>query len=171
MLRGTGDDTHNKKQTARRYKNGQQYGEISMEKPILVTDKTGRSYPPTYLRRANGLVKNGRAYWIDAQARLCLLCPPIKMEDTFMLDTEILELNALEGVTTAASGCTLGKDEILTRIDAIIAGNSHLHDGFESINRLGDCEGMAEKTTAISDIVKAREATNQKLIALLEKML
>lgn len=140
-----------------------------MEKTIFVTDKDGNDYPSTYLRRAKGLVKNGRAYWIDAEARICLLCPPIKTEDNIMLDTEILELEALDGAENTADKCD--KNEILMRIDAIIADNSHLHDGFESINRLGDCEGLAEKTAAISDLVKAREATNQKLIALLEKML
>ena len=39
--------------------------DISENRTITVIDTTGQPQNPTYLRRAKGLVKNGRAEWID----------------------------------------------------------------------------------------------------------
>jgi len=38
---------------------------IPITKNICVTDEFGNSLHPTYLRRAKGLVKKGRARWVD----------------------------------------------------------------------------------------------------------
>ncbi len=65
-----GDGTHHKKRHAVRTK-----GESPIEKNVAVTDEQGNTYQPTYLRRAKGLVKHGRARWMDDN-HICLTCPP-----------------------------------------------------------------------------------------------
>ena len=47
-------------------------------------DQNENEYEATYLKRTKGLVKNGRAHFIDKN-KICLLCPPeIEMEDNKM---------------------------------------------------------------------------------------
>ena len=56
-------------------------------KNVAVTDEQGKVYEPTYLRRAKGLVKKGRARWAGPDA-ICLTCPPSEnKEDTLMNET------------------------------------------------------------------------------------
>jgi len=42
-----------------------------MSKNIAIVNKKGELLEPTYKKRANGLVKSGRAYWLD-DATICL---------------------------------------------------------------------------------------------------
>ena len=70
-----GDGTHRKKRHA--YPRAE--GRTPIAKNITVTDDSGKLYEPTYFRRANGLVKHGRARWIDGNT-LCLACPPATEE-------------------------------------------------------------------------------------------
>ena len=46
-----------------------------MEKNIFVVDEQGNQYEATYPKRAKGLVKNGRARFVDEHT-ICLACPP-----------------------------------------------------------------------------------------------
>ena len=55
-------------------------GMIPIEKNIIVTDEQGNILEATYPKRAKGLVKNGRARYIDENT-ICLACPPVNMED------------------------------------------------------------------------------------------
>ena len=50
-----------------------------IEKNIRVVDEQGNEYEATYPKRAKGLVKNGRARFIDENT-ICLACPPDTME-------------------------------------------------------------------------------------------
>ena len=43
-----------------------------IEKNIIVVDEQGKTYEATYPKRAKGLVKNGRARFID-ENKICLL--------------------------------------------------------------------------------------------------
>ena len=55
-----------------------------IEKNILVVDENGNEYEATYPKRAKGLVKNGRARFIDEHT-ICLACPPnTELEDKKM---------------------------------------------------------------------------------------
>ena len=47
-----------------------------MEKNITIVDEQGNAYGATYPKRAKGLVKNGRARFVDENT-ICLACPPI----------------------------------------------------------------------------------------------
>ena len=68
-------------------------------KHIEVIDEQGVHLQNTYERRARGLVKKGRAYYVTASC-ICLFTPPENMEE------KTLETN--------------NKKDILTRIDTIL---------------------------------------------------
>ena len=62
-------------------------------KTVFVVDEQGNKYEATYPKRAKGLVKNGRARFVDEKT-ICLACPPDKfMEDKIMEVTEIKNEN------------------------------------------------------------------------------
>ena len=55
-----------------------------MTKNIVVVDEQGNQYEATYPKRAKGLVKNGRARFVDENT-ICLACPPnMELEDKEM---------------------------------------------------------------------------------------
>ena len=55
---------------------------------MIVVDEQGNEYEATYPKRAKGLVKNGRARFVD-ENRICLACPPYKL----MEDNEMTKIN------------------------------------------------------------------------------
>jgi len=58
------------------------------KRSIIVIDENNNRHDSTYLRRANGLVLNGRARWVDDKT-ICLLCPPLNQtEETKMIYNE-----------------------------------------------------------------------------------
>ena len=136
-----------------------------MNKNIEVVDEAGNVYEPTWPKRAKGLVKHGRARFVD-ENRICLTCPPDKTEETHMSNTSIF------GEMTVA--------DILTRINNIINQTSYITSAFESLVQMGDGDsgncgapgnimGKA-KADAVAEVVRARETTNQQILRLYEKM-
>ena len=135
-----------------------------MIKNIEVVDEAGNVYEPTWPKRAKGLVKNGRARFVD-ENKICLACPPDKTEDKEMS-------NNIFGEMTVA--------DILTRVNNIINQTSYITTAFESLVQMGDGDcgdcgapgnimGKA-KAEAVAEVVRAREATNQQILKLYEKM-
>lgn len=55
-------------------------GDDTHRKNIIVIDEQGRVYEATYPKRAKGLVKNGRARFVNENT-ICLACPPKNSED------------------------------------------------------------------------------------------
>ena len=137
-----------------------------MTKNIEVVDEAGNVYEPTWPKRAKGLVKHGRARFVD-ENRICLTCPPdMKTEETHMSNTNIF------GEMTVA--------DILTRINNIVNQTGYITSAFESLVQMGDGDsgncgapgnimGKA-KADAVADVVRARETTNQQILRLYEKM-
>jgi len=145
-----------------------------MTKNVNVVDELGNRYVPTYAKRAKGLVKNGRARWVDENT-ICLACPPddIDLEDTKMEN----KINPIENIPVES---TEQKDDfkkvVLDRIDRIIAQGDELMKVVEYIQMLpvNDCpngghDGQA-RAEAIGNIYASREQTNQKMINMLDKM-
>ena len=131
-----------------------------MEKNVRVVDEQGNEYEATYPQRAKGLVKNGRARFIDEHT-ICLACPPDKMND-------YLEENKME------ENKTLTVKEVFDAINQIRADSAHLTQAFAALDSIhvggpGDV-GAAAKATAIGEIVKCRETTNQKVISFYERI-
>ena len=165
---------------------------IPIEKNIIVVDEQGNTYEATYPKRAKGLVKNGRARFIDENT-ICLACPPnTKMEDNNMSENikinptnnntsnskttkEVTETTAVSPTpTTNQSSEKLTMDYLLGKLEEISLGQAFLTDAISELGKMksggpGDV-GTQEQAKAIGEIIKAREATNQKLIALYEKM-
>ena len=143
-------------------------------------DELGKEYTSTYAKRANGLVKNGRARWLDGNT-ICLVCPPdtLNLEDNNM-SNKADNMENMTGVCEKAESRTENLStnvaDILSRIDMIIVQGNTLKDVVMQIQNipindspLGGEDG-AQRARAINNIYSAREATNQKLIDLLEKM-
>ena len=136
-----------------------------MNKNIEVVDEKGNVYEPTWPKRAKGLVKNGRARFVG-ENKICLACPP----DTKTEDKEMS--NNIFGEMTVA--------DILTRINNIINQTSYIGEACEALKSMGDGDsgdcgspgnllGQA-KAEALGAIVQTREATNQQILKLYEKM-
>ena len=58
-----------------------------IEKNVIVVDEQGNILEATYPKRAKGLVKKGRARFIS-ESMICLACPPRKMEENEMSNTQ-----------------------------------------------------------------------------------
>ncbi len=120
-----------------------------MTKNIIVVDENGKKYGTTYLKRAKGLVKQGRARFL-ARNMLCLACPPEQnLEDNDMseqtIENKMME-NEIVGNGTV--------DEVPVKL--------------RQMEPNGD--GARTKAIALGDIVKCRETTNQQLLQFYGKM-
>jgi len=137
-------------------------GMIPITKNIIVTDERGNKYEATYPKRARGLVKNGRARFIDDNT-ICLACPPNNINNNFLEDNI---MNDYVNYTSANSeGNAVTIEQILERIGSISDNNEHI---IEAIGALGNPTVDANR---VSEVVREREETNRKMIAMLEKQL
>ena len=165
---------------------------IPIEKNIVVVDEQGNEYEATYPKRAKGLVKNGRARFIDENT-ICLACPPnIELEDKTMSENKKVDSinnnkpnnNGTPKEVTEATANLLNSSEqrsekltmdyLLGKLEEISLGQAFLTDAISELGKMksggpGDV-GTQEQAKAVGEIIKAREATNRKLIALYEKM-
>lgn len=136
-------------------------------KNVEVVDEAGNVYEPTWTKRAKGLVKNGRARFVD-ENKICLARPPVmKTEDKQMSNT-----NNIFGEMTV--------QDILVRIASIVNQTSYIAEVAEALKSMGDGDsgdmyspgnvmGQA-KAEALGAIVTTRETTNQQILKLYEKM-
>ncbi len=141
---------------------------IPIEKNIIVIDEQGKEYEATYIKRANGLVKKGRARFVN-DTTICLACPPDEyLEENLMEDNKDRVDNELHEKITI--------EYIMKQIEAIRTDNTYLLKAVEDMNRMDDislcdgCYNIVTKAEGWRDIVRAREATNQKMIEFYEKV-
>ena len=142
-------------------------GATPIEKNIIVVDEQGNEYEATYPKRAKGLVKNGRARFIDENT-ICLACPPCEMEDNNMSNNT--KNMAMETKPTEK----LTMDYVLGQIEKIATETEYLHNAISELSKTnsggpGDV-GTQEKAHALGEIITSREHTNQRLLSLYEKM-
>lgn len=134
-----------------------------MAKNITVLDAHGNEYEATYPRRAKGLVKAGRARFID-ETTICLTAPPAHTEGNSMNMQDILQNNTADA--DAPAGAQPDMAFVMQKIDQILSDTQYLKD---AISRLGDAD--EQKCRALTHMIECRETTNQAAIRLLEKML
>ena len=149
-------------------------GVTPIEKNIIVVDEQGNEYEATYPKRAKGLVKNGRARFVD-ENKICLACPPDKiLEEEKMSNnttnkpeqkaTEITEQQIFEQITLL--------QKQLTDENAIPL--FHLSDAVTAIARTEEdadaTVGTEQQITEVCSVFKARETTLLKLLEMYEKM-
>ena len=141
---------------------------IPIEKNIIVVDEKGKEYEATYPKRAKGLVKNGRARYLE-ENKICLLRPPnLKSEDNDMSDNKNTENFSI--------------DYVLKQIEKV---QEQLLDLKNTINNIGcveDSDRTGEENTtvheevaikkiaALTEVFHHREESLQKLLELYSKM-
>ncbi|MBE6566003.1 MAG: hypothetical protein E7659_02730 [Ruminococcaceae bacterium] len=164
----SGDGTHNKKQhhkiIAYHYK-----GVTPIEKNIIVVDEQGNEYEATYPKRAKGLVKNGRARFVD-ENKICLACPPDKI-----LEEEKMSNNTNNQSEQKVNGITEQQIfEQITLLQKQLTENSYtsLHRLGDAISSIGEEENEAryEQVTEVCDVFKTRELTLLKMLEMYERM-
>ncbi len=174
MYTSLGDGTHHKKLQAYTAK-----GMIPIEKNIIVVDENGTVYESTWLKRANGLVKKGRARWLDEQT-ICLACPPENEEDIIMENNKQTE-NVTERIAETESikqsgGITDGLTikDLLDRMDAVRKEMLVMNDLLGTMEKIADQAGMGDAgghiAEAASQAFVARETTCQQQLRFLEKI-
>ena len=134
-----------------------------MTKNVIVIDGQGNKYEETYPKRARGLVKNGRARFVDEHT-ICLVCPPdMRTEDGKMS----------ENTSKCTVGSVLDSIERITRDTAYISEALKEIAAMEDTGETGPCETIgptAAKAQAIESIIAEREETNRRLIAFYSKV-
>ena len=138
---------------------------------IRVTDPNGRMLSPTWRKRADGLVKKGRAYY-TAEDHIVLTFTP---SDGIAQTEENTMSNENINTPTQPTDSMLTVDYLLTQLEKITADTAYLTAAIEAIKSIGtgnpgDIAGQG-KATALGDAVKCRETTNQQLISLYTKLL
>lgn len=126
-----------------------------IEKNIIVVDEQGNEYEATYLKRAKGLVKNGRARFLS-ENKICLACPP---------DTDLEDKKMTENIDIGYIFRQL--EEIQKQTGYLSeALNVLAHRPESDSGEPGSPGNIAEQEIAssIGSIVRCRETTNQKLI-------
>ena len=94
-----------------------------MEKTVRVIDGQGNLLEATYPKRAKGLVKHGRARFIDEQT-ICLTCPPNRSLEEPKMSEEYKET------------FTLNPAEILKRIDEIQHDDAYIMQALETLEKI-----------------------------------
>lgn len=108
-----------------------------IEKNVIVVDDTGKVYEATYPKRAKGLVKNGRARFIDEHT-ICLACPPKnELEDSTMSENKNITTAKTEN--TAPAKVTSEKftmDYCLEQIENIRVQTEYLNTVFAELSKV-----------------------------------
>ena len=141
---------------------------IPIEKNIIVVDEKGNEYEATYPKRAKGLVKNGRAHYIE-ENKICLLHPPdLKSEDNNMSNNKNTENFSI--------------DYILKQIEKVQSQFLDLKNTVNNIGCVEDSDRTGEENTtvheevaikkiaALTEVFHHREESLQKLLELYSKM-
>jgi len=138
-------------------------GEIPIEKNIIVIDEQGNEYEATYPKRANGLVKNGRARFVGKNI-ICLACPPnISMEE-YTMSNNLNRSQVFNQITELQKGLD-SVDKILFKIQCITDSQSCIEPEEGEPIPLDYLPDVAmEKVKAIREIVLEREKTINKML-------
>ena len=128
-----------------------------MTKNISVIDTQGNIYEATYPKRAKGLVKKGRARFVD-DTTICLARPPYHTEDDIMEEDKTIQLASESG------GVHVDEAYVIAKIEQIMAGTELLRKTLEILEN-GPMNG--EAVMGISNMIEARERTNREMISFL----
>ena len=137
-----------------------------IEKNVIVVDELGNKYEATYPKRAKGLVKNGRARFVD-ENKICLACPPDKILEEEKMSNNTNELTAKE----IFAQITLLQKQLT---DENAMPLYHLSNAVEAIagteEDVDATAGKEQQITEVCSVFKARETTLLKLLEMYEKM-
>ena len=160
-----GEGTHRKKQHPQSHI--PRKGETPMKKNVVVVDEFGHEYEATYPKRAKGLVKSGRARFVDAN-RICLLRPPEQnLEDKHMeQNTSALTAREIFDQIVKLQNDLKNIRETTELIQTIRDTNQY--NGNDSVEL--DPQVVTAKIDALVDVFESREGTYQQMLSVYEKM-
>lgn len=138
-----------------------------IEKNVKVVDEKGNILEATYPKRAKGLVKNGRARFVDENT-ICLACPPNKILEDNKMDN--INIDKTTGLVTETPASKYNLEYALEQIERIAIDTDHITEAFDTLTDVKALGSGDNSVEAIVDIVKCRETTNQKLIDFYSKM-
>ncbi|MBR6051978.1 MAG: hypothetical protein IKP68_12370 [Clostridia bacterium] len=148
-----------------------------IEKNVKVVDEKGNILEATYPKRAKGLVKNGRARFVDENT-ICLACPPNKILEDNKMDNINIDKTTGEVTETTVPASKYNLEYALEQIERIANDQKHITEAMDALkSAASNSEATIEQggtndkvAEAVAETVKAREATNQKLIEFYLKM-
>jgi len=147
---------------------------IPITKNIKVVDEQGNEYEATYPKRAKGLVKQGRARFID-ESTLCIACPPniinINLEDKNMSDINDPRSNDPRpnlGLNEAVDSASLFR--VLNSIENLISNADYIKEAINNLKDMDNEDIIEYQTDALLNIVRAREETNREALNVLKKL-
>lgn len=152
-----GGDTHYKKTGCTAY---QTKGVTPITKNIRVIDEQGTEYETTYPKRAKGLVKNGRARFIDEHT-ICLAHPPIQRLETIQMEQNqnLTEREIFLQIAQLQKQLT----------EDIQSSLHHLSDAISSLLDDGNLT-LPEHVAEVCNVFAAREATFSEMLAFYRKL-
>ena len=138
-----------------------------MKKNVVVVDEFGHESEATYPKRAKGLVKSGRARFVDAN-RICLLRPPEQnLEDKHMeQNTSALTAREIFDQIVKLQNDLKNIRETTELIQTIRDTNQY--NGNDSVEL--DPQVVTAKIDALVDVFESREGTYQQMLSVYEKM-
>ena len=148
---------------------------VPITKNICVVDEQGNEYEATYPKRAKGLVKQGRARFID-ESTLCIACPPniLNLEDKNMSDIKDPRSNGPRPLTSVELIDKDSLDRVLNSIEGLVSNTHYVTEALNCVKDIEENEWQDEwqehKTNAMLEIIRAREETNKEALRVLEKL-
>lgn len=146
-----------------------------MEKMVQVVDEVGNRYEATFPKRAKGLVKNGRARFIDENT-ICLARPPknIQNSEDMNMTNNNAEHKTIEIAATKMDTNKTLEDkytiayalEQIEKITNCATASVNIFQEMYQFNGMSDI-GFQEMT----EMFRIKETTNQQLIAFYSKMI
>ena len=138
-----------------------------MGKNVFVVDEFGHEYEATYPKRAKGLVKSGRARFVDTN-RICLLRPPKQnLEDKHMeQNTSALTAREIFDQIVQLQNDLKNIRETTELIQTIRDTNQS--NGSDSVEL--DSQVVAAKIDGLVEVFQSREGTYQQMLDVYEKM-
>lgn len=134
-----------------------------MTKNISVIDPQGNVYEATYPKRAKGLVKKGRARFVD-ETTICLARPPYHTED------ETMDENKTVQAAPGSASAQLDTAYVIAKIEQIMADSENLKRSLELLGS-DHLDDFGNTALAIGNMIEARERTNQEMIGLLKRII
>ena len=156
-----GEGTHRKKRHPHPYHRTK--GATPIEKNVRVVDEQGNEYEATYPKRAKGLVKNGRARFMDENT-ICLACPPDKISEEKTMSENLNQVRVFEQIVKLQEDLE-SLDAILFKIQLVNDSQKYDQDDEGNIVVMDYMpEVSLEKIKAIREIVMTRETTLRAML-------
>lgn len=153
-----GDGTHHKKRHPTPRK-----GDDTHRKNIIVVDEAGKGLHATYPKRAKGLVKSGRARYVDENT-ICLTEPPRRHEEEHMENTAANNITIRDIFTQLTEmqkqlvSHEMSMDQLRHSLDSAFA------------YEMDDPDKITETVDCVCAVFNNRERTLQNLLRLYEQM-